>query len=89
MSSVAVTVLIKERSRNLIQQKQRIWTIFRRTTTHYSHCVYRAFESQQAIDRVDLRPSSFMAMDYTVWYSKTLRSSPERQWAPFRAPRLI
>src|SRR6202166_5288385 len=30
-SSVAVTVLTKERSRNLIHQKQRIWTIFRRT----------------------------------------------------------
>jgi hypothetical protein len=29
-SAVTVTVLIKERSRNLIHQKQRIWTIFRR-----------------------------------------------------------
>src|SRR5271169_2258842 len=30
-----------------------------------------------------------MAMDYTVWYSQTLRYLPERQGAPFRAPRLI
>src|ERR1700674_3947774 len=30
-SAVTATVLTKERSRNLIHQKQRIWTIFRRT----------------------------------------------------------
>src|ERR1700722_2890282 len=30
-----------------------------------------------------------MAMDYTVWYSQTLRSLPERQGALFRAPRLM
>src|SRR5271154_2749151 len=33
--------------------------------------------------------SSSMAMAYTVWYSRTLRSLPMRQGAPFRAPRLI
>jgi hypothetical protein len=30
-------------------------------------------------------PSPSMALDYTVWYSQTLKSLPERQGAPFRA----
>src|SRR5271154_991641 len=58
-------------------------------TTDYGDCVCRTFEGQEAIDRVDLRPVVLMAMDYTVWYSQTLRCLPERQGAPFRAPRLI
>jgi hypothetical protein len=54
--SVAVSVLTKERSRNLIHQNSTFGQYFRGPkTTDCGDCVCRAFESQEAIDRVVLR----------------------------------
>src|SRR5712664_953171 len=89
-SSVAVTVLTKERSRNLIHQKQRIWTIFRRTKNDSLWRLRLSSVRGPGSDRQgDLRPVVLHGNGLYCLVQSNSQVFARATRGPFRAPRLI